>query len=216
MAPQNLATFTTGIKLPELAPCAAPSLSLTEAEYPGLRVCSAPWENKSLRFTMHLSFWLSIAKSTLHFTEPNCLQFLGVLRWSPAPPRHPEPLSIKPLVQSPVHILLNARKYSSAMRNVFGPDKEPMECPIANISPKEVEGREGSQQRTDLPLGGSACERSNEAPFMTAHPSIQTSPSIRQTTPLTSKQSEWREREGRESPSLPPSPATMPRSDDAV
>ena len=46
------------------------------------------------------------------------------------------PRCLRPAGQSPVHSLLGAWKYSSATRTVVGPDKEPMECPIADMTHK--------------------------------------------------------------------------------
>ena len=136
MAPQNLATFTTGTKPPELAQCTAPSLFLTEAEYPGLGVCRQPLGEQVTTFYHALKFLAKHRQINFAFHRAKSLTVFGCPEMVPSTTLAPQ--TLRPLAQSPVHILLNARKYSSAMRNVFGPDKEPMECPIAYISPKEV------------------------------------------------------------------------------
>ena len=136
LSPQNLAALPPGVRPASLAKCKCASLFLTEVDYPSLRVCRQPLGKQATTFYHAMKFLAKRHGIEFQFGRSKSLAVYGCHEMVPSLSLVPR--CLRPAGQSPVHSLLGAWKYSSAMRNVFGPDKEPVECPIAYMSPQEV------------------------------------------------------------------------------
>ena len=136
LSPQNLVALPPGVRPPSLAKCNCASLFLTEVDYPSLSVCRQPLGKQTTTFYHAMKFVAKRHGIDFQFSRSKSLAVYGCHEMVPSLSLVPR--CLRPAGQSPVHSLLGAWKYSSAMRTVFGPDKEPMECPIAYMSPQEV------------------------------------------------------------------------------